>query len=383
MEQVRFGIVGTGGMGTGHAQALGTMEEGILTAVCDIDRDVCANASETYHVPGFATHEELIDSGLVDAVIIATPHYFHPPIAIYAMGRGKHVLSEKPVAVTVSAADEMNRAAAASGVKFAVMYQNRSVPVYQAARRLVEQGRLGQIYRTCLIEPNYRSQAYYDSAGWRATWSGEGGGVLINQAPHGIDLFTWIGGLPSRVTAKTVTRRHNIEVEDEGSALLEYENGAVGFYHTSVNEFPLQGSVMEFCGELGKISISDGKLRFWSLDSSVQSYTTDSQEMWGKPVATEEDVPLEERATGHIEIIRNLANSILHGEALLSPGVEGIRTVEFLNAIILSGKKRKPVEVPVDRAEYDDFIERMRRKSRAKKLSGPAKRITDPQFARA
>jgi predicted dehydrogenase len=315
-------------------------------------------------------------------VIIATPHYFHPPIGIDAMKKGIHVLSEKPVAVTVSAADEMNRVAQEGGVKFAVMYQNRSSPVYRAARRLIEEGRLGALYRTCLIEPNYRSQAYYNSAGWRATWKGEGGGVLINQAPHGIDIFTWIGGLPSRVTAKTKTRRHAIEVEDEASALLEYENGAVGFYHTSVNEYPASGAIMEFCGEKGKITISDGRLRFWSLEVPVQQFTVGAEEMWGKPAAQEEEVPLEERETGHIAIIRNLARAILCDEPLLAPGVEGIRSVEFINAVILSGKKGKPVDIPVDRAEYDAFIERMKKRSRAKKISGPVKRITDPQFTR-
>lgn len=380
MEQVRCGIIGTGGMGTGHAKAIQAIEETVLTAVCDVDREVCDKTAETYTVPGFTEYQDLIDSGLADAVIIATPHYFHPPIGIAAMKKGIHVLSEKPVAVTVSAADEMNRVAEETGVKFAVMYQNRSLPIYRAARKLIEEGRLGEIYRTCLIEPNYRSQAYYNSAGWRATWKGEGGGVLINQAPHGIDIFTWIGGLPSRVTSKTGTRRHTIEVEDEASALLEYGNGAVGFYHTSVNEYP-GGSLMEFCGEKGKISIRDGKLRFWSLEIPVQQFTVGAEEMWGSPKAQEGEVPLEEREAGHAAIIKNLARAILYDEPLLSPGIEGIRSVEFINAIILSGKKGKPVEIPVDRAEYDAFIERMKKRSKGKEITGPAKRITDPKFA--
>ncbi|MGQ9629856.1 MAG: Gfo/Idh/MocA family protein [bacterium] len=383
MDKVRFGIVGTGSMGSGHARTIQGIEEAQLTAVCDIDEKAVKSVAAEHNVEAFTSHEELLDSGLVDAIIIATPHYFHPPIAIDAMKRGIHVLSEKPVSVTVSAADEMNRVARrmgkSKGVKFAVMYQQRSLPVYRAAKKLVEEGRLGKIYRTCFIEPNFRSQAYYRTAGWRATWKGEGGGVLINQAPHGIDLFTWIGGLPSRVTAVTRTWRHKIEVEDEASAMLEYKGGAIGYYHTSVNEFPT-GSYMEFCGETGKIVIYGGELKFWSLDTPIQKFTNTTKEMWGRPDAREEEVELEERETGHGAIIRNLARSILYGEELIAPGIEGIKSVEFINAVILSGKKGKPVDIPVDREEYDRLIRKLQKTSKVKDVKRVARRETDPSY---
>jgi len=195
-DKVRFGVIGTGGMGSGHCRMIPLIPETELAAICDVNPDVRANISAKYNVPAFATHTELLDSGLVDAVTIATPHYFHPPIAIEAFRKGIHVLSEKPLAVTVSDADAMILAARQSGLKFGVMYQMRGEPQNLAARRIVESGVLGEIYRTSLVMAWYRSQAYYNSGGWRATWSGEGGGVLINQAPHYLDLFSWLGGLP-------------------------------------------------------------------------------------------------------------------------------------------------------------------------------------------
>ena len=377
MEKVRIGVIGTGGMGTGHCDTMQDVEEVQLTAVCDVDEEAYKPLVEKYGVEGFEDYRELIESGLADAVIVATPHYDHPPISIYAMKKGLHVLSEKPIAVTVKAADEMARTAEETGVKFAVMYQRRSLPVYQAARRLVEEGRLGEIYRTCFVDPNFRTQTYYNSAGWRATWRGEGGGVMINQAPHGIDLFMWLGGLPSRVTAWTRTRLHDIEVEDEVHAILDYPNGARGYYYTSTIEHPGE-SYMELCGDRGKLVIRDGKLHFWELEVPVSEFARTSKEMWASPKATPVEVPLEERETGHKAIIRNFARSILYDEPLISPGVEGVWSVEFLNAVILSGAKGEPVDIPLDREEYERFLEEKRRTSREKKVERTL-RITDPR----
>lgn len=366
MNKVRIGVIGTGGMGSGHIRSMKTVEEVELAAVCDMDAAVVERVAAETCVPGHCDYRQLIDSGLVDAVIVATPHYFHPEVSIYAMRRGLHVLCEKPVAVTVRGADAMNQAAMETGVKYAVMYQTRTTSLYQAARQVVQSGDLGEIYRTCCISSHFRSQAYYDSAGWRATWAGEGGGVTINQAPHGIDVFMSLGGLPSRVTACTRTRRHRIEVEDEASALLEYANGAIGYYHTSTNEAP-PTDYLELCGEKGKLVLANGQLTLWRLETPVQVYCDTAEGMWGRPAATR-DTAVEETArqlrdSGHAAVIRNFARAILFDEPLVTPGVEGIWTVEFINALILSGKRGKPVDIPVDREEYEAFIEEMKRTS--------------------
>jgi len=379
MDIVRFGIIGVGGMGSGHARGMPQIPEVRMTAVCDVAPEALQAAMDNYEVPGFATHTELLDSGLVDAVIIATPHYFHPPIAIDAMRRGIHVISEKPMAVTVSAADAMIQAAKDSGVKFAVMFQQRALPANQAAKALVDQGRLGPLYRTLLIDSHFRSQAYYDSAGWRATWKGEGGGVLLNQAPHGMDLFTWLGGRPSRVTARVATRQHRIEVEDEATALLEYPNGAIGYLLETVNEAPI-GSRIELCGELGKLVLDDNGLRFWEVKPGVRAFSDSSTEMWGRPQVAEVEIPLQERQTGHAAIVRNVARAILSGEALISPGPEALASLELANAILLAGHRGKAVDIPVQRAEYDAFIAEKQAQSKDKGVSD--KRITDPSYVR-
>ena len=390
MRKLHFGVVGVGGMGSGHASAMKNIEEVELTAVCDIDRKVCDRVASEYKVQGFTSYESLIDSSLVDAIVVATPHYDHAPVSIYAMKNGIHVLCEKALAVTVKAADEMVRAAKENRVKFAVDYQTRSIPEYRAVRRLIESGRLGEIYRTCCIDTYFRSQAYYDSAGWRGTWKVEGGGVLINQAPHFIDILVSLGGLPSKVLGFTNTRRHNIEVEDQATAFLTYKNGATGIYHTSTTEYPGTNYV-ELCGEKGKILFQEDehgdKLRFWTLDHPVQEFSDKGSQMWGQPSAHEETIPLEKRE-GSVSrwdpapIIRNLARAILYDEPLLSPGEEGALSVEFIDAVILSGKRGKPVEIPVDRNEYEKFIEELKRTSKGKAVK-ENERVTDPTLTKA
>ena len=378
MDKVRVGVIGTGGMGTGHCRYMDQIEEVELTAVCDIVPEVCQAVAEEYGVKGFEKHTELLDSGLVDMVLIATPHYGHPPIAIDAFARGIHVLSEKPISVTVSAADEMIAAWKESGCKFGVMYQMRSSPACRAAKKIVEEGRLGEIYRTNMIMASYRSQAYYDSAGWRATWTGEGGGVLINQAPHYIDLFAWLAGLPKRIVGNVRTRLHEIEVEDEAFAFLEYENGAHGYLYACTIEAP-GTNLIEICGDKGKLVLYERNLRFWELKTPIKQFTQESESMWGGPEVEEVEVEIPEAESGHKAITRNMARAILYDEPLIAPGEEGLNAMEIINGIILSGKTGQPVDIPVDRAAYDELLEKLKATSKGKKRVRE-QRITDPSF---
>ncbi|MGC9358982.1 MAG: Gfo/Idh/MocA family protein [Anaerolineae bacterium] len=376
MDRVRFGIVGTGGMGTGHAHSLQEMPEGYLTAVCDIVPAVAESVGKEFDVPYCTAYQELIDRSDVDVVVVATPHYFHPEIAIYAMEQGKAVISEKPIAVTVSAADAMVEAAKRTGTPFAVMYQSRTEPVWRAAYDLVQSGRLGEIYRTMLVYADFRSQAYYDSAGWRATWAGEGGGVLMNQAPHSLDRFAWLGGLPDKVTAYTATAMHRIEVEDIASAILSYPNGATGYIYCSTTEAP-GTNLMEISGERGKLRVVDQELRFWEIPQGVRGFSDSTDHMWGGPEAHEVEVELPECDRGHIAVLRNMANHLLRGDDLLTPGVEGINSVELINAMILSGHTGEPVSIPVDRERYDAFLADRVEESRPKETEGSDRRETD------
>ena len=378
MQKVRMGVIGLGGMGQGHINRIKEIPETELTAVSDVDCKTTKKISREYKVPGFTDYEKLLKSNLVDAVLIATPHYFHPEIGIAAMERNLHCLSEKPIAVSVAAADKFLQAAKRSGIVFAVMHQKRTLPEIRLARKFIKSGRLGRIRRTSMIEPNYRTQAYYDSGTWRATWKGEGGGVLINQAPHGIDLFCLLGGLPARVTAKVRTYLHKIEVEDEACALLEYPDGAWGYYYTTTNEAP-KGIYMEISGDKGKLLYQNDLLKFYSFKSSIPEFAFSSEDMWASPEVEEKELEFPQCETGHKEIIRNFCRSILFKEKLIAPGEEGIWTVEFINALILSGKKNKPVDIPVDRQEYEKLLSELKKSSREKEVK-EVKRITDPHI---
>ncbi len=380
MEQVRIGVIGCGGMGQGHIKLIKELNEARLTAVSDVDEETAKKVGEENRVPFFSDYQRLIESGLCDAVLIATPHYFHHEIGIAAFQAGLHVLSEKPITVTVKDADRFLKAAEESGKVFSVMYQQRTLPEVRLARKIIESGRLGEVWRTLMVNPHYRSQAYYESAGWRGTWLGEGGGVTINQAPHGIDLFLLLGGLPVQVTAKTRTRMHKIEVEDEVCALLEYENGAWGYYYTSTCEAP-QTSYMEICGDCGKLVLTDNAIKFYAIKPAISKHNLSSQSMWEMPEVMEERPDIPPVESGHKEIIRNFCGAILTGEKLIAPGSEGLWSVEFINALILSGKKGKPVPIPVNREEYEALIAELKKGSQIKKVA-KVERTTDPRFQR-
>ncbi len=379
MDKVRIGSIGVGGMGYAHCKSVASSEEAELTCVCDASDEIAKERAKEFGVDCFTDHRKLIDSGLCDAVIVATPHWFHPDISVLAMENGLHVLSEKPIAVTVSGADKMVQAAKKNKKVFTVMYQMRLAPVIRKAIEIVDSGALGAIQRTLCIDVCYRAQAYYDSGVWRATWVGEGGGVLINQAPHGIDIFTRLGGLPSRVEARTRTRLHKIEVEDEASAFLEYENGAWGHYYSTTCE---AGGVLhlELAGDKGKLVLRGEDLSLYTFGQPLSEFTFSAEGMWASLEVNDEKVELPtDVETGHGGVVRNFCRAIMNGEPLLVPGEDGLNSVEFINAMILSGKKGKPVDVPVDREEYDDFMEELKKSSKSKEIV-KEQRVTDPNI---
>lgn len=377
MKKVKVGVVGMGGMGSGHCKSISKVKEIELTCVCDVVAEAVEEKAKEFGVEAFTDYKKLIDSGLCQAVIVATPHWFHPDITVYAFKKGLHVLSEKPIAVTVSDADRIVEAAKKSGKIFSVMYQRRLDPKMRKALEIIKSGMIGEIQRTLCVDPWYRTQAYYDSAAWRATWLGEGGGVLINQAPHTIDLFTLLGGLPVKVEAKTRTKLHKMEVEDEAAAVLEYSNGAWGYYYTTTCE-AVGPTRMEFAGDKGKIAITGEDLKLFLYSVPLSEYTFGAQEMWGKMDVKEEPLKFDSAfKSSHAAVLKNFARAILFGEEVLTPGVEGINSVEFINAVIMSGKKKKPVKIPVDRGEYDSLMDKLKKTSKKKK-GVKTQRVTDP-----
>jgi len=373
MNKVRIGIIGFGNMGTGHAKYLmkGEVPNAELTAVCDINPDRLKYAKNTYgeKLALFDNADSLFSSGAVDGVIIATPHYSHPPIAIKAFEKGLHVLTEKPAGVYTKQVREMNEAAEKSGKVFGIMYNQRTNPLYQKLRDLVKSGELGSIKKTNWIITNwYRPQSYYDSGGWRATWAGEGGGVLINQDPHQLDLWQWICGMPTRVRAFCgYGKFHNIEVEDDVTAYVEYENGATGVFVTSTGDAPGTNR-FEISADRGKVVVEDGKITFWRLRVSERQFNAEYKGGFGTPECWKCEIPVSGgNGRQHAGITEDWANAILRGTPLLAPGVEGINGLQISNAIHLSSWTDSWVNIPVDEDAYYELLQEKIKNSTFKK----------------
>lgn len=354
MEPLRVAVVGTGGMGQGHVRILREIQEVELVAVCDIDEPTARRVAEENEVDCYLDHRELLEEEELDAVTIATPHPVHPVVAIDAAQAGVHVFTEKPMASRLSDADAMVRAAERADVKLGVMFQQRTVARNIKAKEIIDSGALGDIYRVELLASGYRSQAYYDSGAWRATWCGEGGGVLYNQAPHSLDIFQWLVGLPSRLIARASTHIHDIECEDMATAVLEFPNGAHGVIHASTAELPGENRI-EVCGDEGKLVIA-GSLRLARCSQSIREFTHATDEAWGKLEATWEDVEVPEAESGHKVCLCDFTRAILDDRDPLVPGADGVRSLELACAMTLSSHRGKWVDIPVDRAEYDALL---------------------------
>ena len=379
MRKVKTGIIGIGNMGTAHAINLteNHCPEMELVAIADIAPERRKWAEE--NLPGVAvygTAEALLDSGKAEAVIIAVPHYYHPVYAIEAFKRGIHVMSEKPAGVYTKQVREMNEAAAKSGVIFGLMFNQRTDHIYRKMREFIVSGKFGQIRRSNWIITNwYRPQAYYDSGSWRATWSGEGGGVLLNQCPHNLDLWQWICGMPTAITAKmSFGRWHDIEVEDDVTILAEYENGATGVFVTSTGDFPGRNR-FEVTLDRGNILIDDGRLTVTELDMPEQEFSAVNTEIFGRPGYRLYSPETDGLNPQHIGVLNSFASAILHGTPLVARGEEGINGLMISNAAHLSAWTGKTVSLPIDEELF--FNELMKRVAVSKRKPDTVSRVAD------
>ena len=384
MDTIQLGIIGVGNMGTGHIGNIrnGLCPEVTVTAVADIDPARLQWAQENMDpsVARFDSAAALMDSGLVNAVLIAVPHYDHPILAMEAFQRGLHVMVEKPAGVYTKKVREMNEAAKRAGVVFGMMFNQRTNHVYRKMKELVDSGELGAIRRTnWIITDWYRPQAYYNSGSWRATWSGEGGGVLLNQAPHNLDIWQWIFGMPARVRAFCTTGKyHHIEVEDDATIYAEYDSGATAAFITSTGECPGTNR-LEISGDRGKLLIEDGRLRFWELAEPERAFCFSRREGFVMPEAREWTMQPDAPETAHTGILRNFADAVLHGAPLLAPGEEGIHQVALTNAAYLSSWTDDWVSLPLDAAAYEKQL-RARIAGTAKKASDTAGEAPSGQY---
>ena len=369
-ETVRYGIIGVGNMGSSHLNMYkdGKIRQMTLTAVCDVKQDRLDWAKE--QLPALATFdsaEALMDSGLVDAVIIATPHYFHPPMARMALEKGLHVLCEKPAGVYTKAVRELNEFAKSQDKTYAIMFNQRTNHIYRKAHELVQSGVYGQIRRVnWIITDWYRTQAYYNSGGWRATWDGEGGGVLMNQAPHNLDLWQWICGMPVKVRAFCHNGRwHDIEVEDDVTIYAEYANGATGVFITTTGDCPGDNR-LEITMDKARIICTASEIEVYELEESIPSHCAGSPNGFGRPDGKVVPVETDGENPQHAGVTNAFADHILHGTPLIAEGVEGINGLTLCNAAYLSSWLDKTVTLPLDEELYLAELTRRRQTSKAK-----------------
>ena len=367
-EKAKLAVIGLGNMGSFHVRDLAGMENVHLAAVCDIDREKADRFGEQFSAPAFYDYREMLEKVGLDGIIIATPHYDHTPMSIDAFQRGLHVLTEKPIAVHVKDARKMVAAYQAArkthpNLVFEIMFNQRTYGFWQKIKSLIEADELGKMVRASwIITDWFRSQAYYDSGGWRATWRGEGGGVLLNQCPHNLDLFQWFTGMPKRVAGfASLGKYHNIEVEDEVTGYFEYENGMVGHFVTTTAESPGTNR-LELVGEKGKLVFEDGRLTFFRNRSSMFAFSKTSRSAFDKVENWEIQIPYHHHGEGgHRFVLQNFANAIVSREAVMIPAEEGLKSLTLSNAMMLSSFLGKTVDLPIDDDLYEhELMERVK-----------------------
>ncbi|MEN6519840.1 MAG: Gfo/Idh/MocA family oxidoreductase [Armatimonadota bacterium] len=376
-NKVRLGIIGVGGMGSGHAEYIknGRIKGCELTAVCDIAPEKLKRFSA---LKTYTDSREIIRSGEVDAVIIATPHYFHTTIGIDALEQGLHVLVEKPISVHKADCERLIAAHKNKDQVFSAMFNQRTDPHYQKLKALIENGELGELTRVnWVITDWFRTESYYASGGWRATWKGEGGGVLTNQCPHQLDLMQWLFGMPSKVRAFCkFGANHNIEVEDQVTAYLEYPNGATGVFITTTGEAPGVNR-LEVCGERGRVTIDGSNIRFIRNEVPTTEFSRTTNQAFATPPVWRIEIPVSGHGEQHPAITQNFVNAILNGTPLLAPAEEGIKSVELANAMLYSTLTNSTVEMPLDGAAYEKELKKLIERSTFEKKTADDSKVLD------
>jgi predicted dehydrogenase len=368
MNTVRLGIIGMGNMGRFHADYLlaGKVRRAGLTAVCSTSP---AKLEKYKALQVFDDGGKLMRSGAVDAVVIATPHYQHTTLGIAAFEAGLHVMVEKPISAHKADAERLIAARRKQPrLVFGAMFQLRTEPRYTRIQKLIQDGELGRIVRlNWIITDWYRTEAYYASGGWRATWKGEGGGVLLNQCLHQLDTLQWLVGMPARVRGFCqLGRYHHIEVEDNVSIFLEWANGATGVFVSSTGETPGTNR-FEIAGTRGKVVLEANKLSFTRNDADMIEFSKAATTGFDKPGTSVTDIPFDNAPAPHAELMQNFVDAILDGTPLKVPGEDGIHSVELANAMLYSSLINQTVELPMDSAAFEKKLQQLIAESRFQK----------------
>lgn len=367
MEQVRIGVVGCGVIGRYHLDNISKNDKIKLIGVCDIDEKQAKKIAKDNDCKAFSDYKELVLSDNIDVVIVATPHYQHPEISIWAFEHGVHVLCEKPIAVQVNEARSINDVHKKHPeLKFGIVFQMRRDPLWRQVKKLIETGETGKIFRVSWIVTTWlRTQSYYDSGGWRGTWKGEGGGVLMNQCPHQLDLLQWFFGMPEEITSVcNFGKYHDVEIEDDVTAIFKYSDGKTLTFVASTGEFPGTNRLEISC-EHGRIVVENEKIKFDRTVNPVSEFVKDKSssgvpEVWDVniPISEKEELPI------HAAILENFVQAVLGKEELSAPGTEGLNSLTLANAMVYAGVQGKPVKLPLDGDEYEKFLNDMIAKSK-------------------
>jgi predicted dehydrogenase len=369
-EPIRAAVVGLGNMGTTHIRNLGAIDNVRVVAVCDVSSARVREAADSIGCAGYTDAHKLFEEAALDMVVISTPHYDHTPLAVAAFERGIHVLVEKPLAVEAGQARKSIEAFESARrenpeLQFGAMFNQRTFGYWMKIKDLLDSGELGRVVRaTWIITDWFRTQHYYDTGDWRATWAGEGGGVLLNQCPHNLDLYQWFFGMPARVTGfASLGKYHEIEVEDEVTAYFEHENGMIGHFITSTGESPGTNR-LEIVGENGKLVFEEGVLSFQRNRDSMLQVLKTSSKSFTKAECWPTEIPYTHHGEpGHRIVTEKFVGAIRGGEQLVADAREGILSVQLGNAIMLSSFEGHAVEMPLDEAAYLTLLKRLQRSS--------------------
>ncbi len=362
MDKVKIAVVGIGNIGNLHLRNIEKEPKVELVAVCDIVPEKATAAAEKYGVKAYFDSKALLADKIADAVIVGTPHYAHTTIGIAALDAGHHVLVEKPISVHKADCERLIAAHTRNPDQvFAAMFNQRTDPYYQKIRQIVKSGELGKLMRVnWIITSWFRTQAYYDSGGWRATWGGEGGGVLLNQCPHNLDLLQWITGMPIKIHGFCgIGKRHTIEVEDEVTAFMEYPEGCTGLFVTSTGEAPGTNR-LELVGDQGKLVYEGDQITYTRNEIPATEFLQTCEQSFARPPIWDVTIPVRGGHGGqHAEVLENFADAILTGKDLIAPAEEGINSVELANAMLYSSLLGQPVDLPLDGAAYEAKLQEL------------------------
>ncbi len=360
-HDLRFAIIGaSASIVATHLDALRDLPGATIVGMADIVAARGAERAAAAGCPFFTDYREMLDAIRPDVAVVCVPHPLHASVSRDCIAVGCHVLSEKPVAIDVADADALIAAAAAAGKVVAVNFQQRFRPAIVYLKRLIEAGELGDLVRVLCVEPWYRTAFYYRTAPWRGSWAGEGGGVLMNQGPHPLDLLCHLVGSPARVTGWTRTRAHAIECEDSAQAMLEYPNGAPGYIYFSTVEAGLHRRT-EIVGDRAAVELVEDRLTIHRFAPPLSQHRAESQEMWGSPQVTSETIELASGdGGGHRAVYEDLIVALHDGRRPRCDASDALMGLELANAIIYSSQIGAPVELPLDRAAYSAMLARLR-----------------------